>query len=521
MTIVVRETALPYRDYPPLGPSLLGYDPVLELPADHLARLVDQIVDQTVVVARRKPKPGCVPYDPRLCLKVLVYGYSLGMRSSRQLEEMCRDRLSFKLLTRGHTPSYHTLCNARNQQKDHLEAIWVGLFKVAEASGIKRCGRIVVDSSKLRANAGKDATVKQSEFAPVLAELERILGEAERVDAAEAECAPVETLLGKTVDTEQMRDILRRVRTQIRHSKREGEATDAPPLRTAASKRLTPGMRRRVKQAKSAIEAAQAEGRKHACVTDPDARMMMGGSEKKVEQSHSFEAAADNGLLVAGQSTQVGNDNGRLEELVDAARGQEPEGVTAVTADSGYYSGDAIARLAESGIDLCVPDPNTAGDMHRGRPIGTTASKGKEAISFIYDAKHNCYRCPQGNVLRYKQKQEHGGQQMSVFRAERDCTGCPLASVCLKMHYAKRRVLKVGRSQRLLDGLRQRFSEQEHKNRYHQRAHAIETVFAYLKQMLGYTRWLLRGAKGVAAEASLFKIAYQMRKVHIRWAETQ
>ncbi len=518
MKTAVRETALPYRDYPPLGPSLMGYDPVLELPADHLARLVDQIVDQTVVVAMRKPKRGCVPYNPCVCLKVLVYGYSLGIRSSRQLEEMCRDRLSFKLLTRGQVPNYHTLCNARNEQKDFLEQIWLGLFSVAEACGIKRCGRIVVDSTKLGANASPEATLHQGEFAPMLAELERILGEAAAVDAAEAECAPADTLLGKTVDTEQMRDILRRVRAQAKRSRRaEGEG-DAPVPPKAAPKRLTARMRSRVKQAKSAIEAAQAEGRKHLCVTDPDARMMFGTRDRKVKESHSFEVAADNGLLVAGNSSQAANDNSQLEGLVDASRRQEPEGVKAVTADSGYYSGDAIARLAESGIDLCVPDGNTAADMRKGRPIGTTISKGKVAISFKYDAEHNCYRCPQGNVLRYKQKQQHGGQLVSLFRASRDCTGCPLASVCLRMRNTKRRVLKVGRNQLLLDSLRQRFSELEHRKRYHLRGHAIETVFAYLKQMLGYTRWLLRGAQGVAAEASLFKIAYQMRKVHTGWA---
>ncbi len=393
----------------------MGYDPALELPADHLARLVDQVVDQTVSVAGRQPKRGNIPYDPRLCLKVLVYGYALGIRSSRQLEEMCRDRLSFKLLTRGHVPNYHTLCNARVGHKDLLEQVWVGLLSVAEASGIKRCGRIVVDSTKLRANASPEAVLKEREYESVLREFERILQDAAKIDSAEAECAPAETRTGKSVDTEQMRDILRRVRKQMSRSKQEGEKGDTPAPPVEKPKRLTARMRRRVQEAKSAIEDAQAAGRKNACITDPDARMMSGTRENKIQECHSFEAVTDNGVLVAAQSTQVGNDNGRLEELVDAARAQEPEGVKAVTADSGYYSGDMIARLAASGIDTCVPDSNTAADIRRGLRIGATAGELIGTVLFKYDAEHNCYHCPEGNVLRHMQERQVQGQMVSIY----------------------------------------------------------------------------------------------------------
>ena len=81
--------------------------------------------------------------------------------------------------------------------------------------------------------------------------------------------------------------------------------------------------------------------------------------------------------------------------------------------------------------------------------------------------------------------------------------------------------MSVAHNKLLLDSLRQRFCEQGHRERYHQRAAAIETVFAYLKRTLGFTGWLLRGTNAVAAEASLFKIAYQLKKVHVRQAAAQ
>lgn len=509
---------MPYRDHAPLGPSLIGYDPVLEIPSDHLARLVDAIVDETVTPAQRIPCRGNVPYDPRMCLKVLVYGYSLGVRSSRQLEEMCRDRLSFKLLTRGQVPSYHTLSSARTQLKPLMRQIWLGLFAVAEENGIKRCGRIVVDSTKIRANASPEAVVKQCEFDAIIEELETILKEAATADAAEAEGANIETRTGKPIGTEQIRDILRRVRKETNQSEQEGEAPNPQNANKGAVKRLTRRGLKRVEQAKATLVEAKANGMKHVCLTDPDARMMGEGRQKKLRECHSYDVATDNGLLVAAQSTQVSADNGKLEEVIEAARAQEPDGVKAVTADSGYYSGDAVAKVAETGIEVCVPDSKTAGWMRRGAKTAAVPEGNATSISFSYDPQANCYRCPQGNVLRRKQERQERGQWVTVYRTERECTGCPLASACLKRRNAKYRTMKVGHKKQLLDGLRQQFSDEQHRHRYHKRAPAVETVFAFLRQNLGFHRWLLREKDGVAAEASLFTIAYQMRKVHLKWA---
>jgi hypothetical protein len=89
-----------------------------------------------------------------------------------------------------------------------------------------------------------------------------------------------------------------------------------------------------------------------------------------------------------------------------------------------------------------------------------------------------------------------------------------LASACLTQDQAKRRTLNVGRDHEVLEAARQRFSDPEPVERYHHRAEAVETVFAFLRSALGFHRWFLRGSERVACEARLFKMAYQMRKVH-------
>jgi hypothetical protein len=412
--------------------------------------------------------------------------------------------------------------------------------------GLARVGKIVVDSTKLRADASPEAVVKRDEFAAVRAELERILAEAAQVDAQEAKAGdPGRTTLGKVVPHEQMRDILRRVRQQRRQARPEAAtgddapppagatgagtgalpledvplptagAEDAPP---AAPRAMSAKMLKRVAAGLKALQEAEADGRKHLCLTDPEARMMGGGRERRVQECYSFEVAVDGGLLVVGQVTQEPTDNARLEPLVEAAQAHAPGGVQAVTGDSGYYAGDAVARLLLAGIEVCVPDSNTAGDLHRGLPIGTTQARTRGTVPFVYAPAENVYRCAEGNTLAPTQQRQQYGQQVTVYRAQTSCRPCPRAGECLTQADAQYRTLKVGQHAELLEAARQRFGEPAHQERYRHRGEAVETVFGFLRGTLGYVRWLLRGKAKVEQEARLVKTAYQFRKVHAAWA---
>jgi transposase len=217
-----------YRRYEAPAPLLVGYDPYTELPKDHLARLVEMVVEESVVVKTKGPQVGQPEFDPRLCLKVLVYGYATGVRSSRQLEKQCRESLPYLFLTRGDTPSYRTLCSFRIGSKDLLEKVWIGLFGVAKELGLKRLGRIVVDSTKLRANTSSEMILDRDEYAAVKQEFLQILDEAEAKDKQEdAEGYAGETRTGKEVDNLQTRDILRKVRRELSKQSEPDRTTES------------------------------------------------------------------------------------------------------------------------------------------------------------------------------------------------------------------------------------------------------------------------------------------------------
>jgi len=263
-------------------------------------------------------------------------------------------------------------------------------------------------------------------------------------------------------------------------------------------------------------------GLRHLCLTDPEARMMPEGRSKRITPCHSWEIGVDReaALLVVGQTPQSSTDNERLEGLVKAAQANEPAGVRAVDADSGYYQGDTIGRLLTCGIDVCIPDCNTACDLHRGEPVGSKRDRGRGKVLLLYDAGSDCFRCPEGNELHRRQTgHRNHGQQTNDYRAIHSCQHCPLAGECLTQPTAKHRSVRVGEYHQLLEEARQRFNEAEQQERYHHRGEAVETVFGFVREVLGYRNWLLRGEQKVAREERLFRLAYQLRKVHGRWAE--
>jgi len=510
-----------YRPHDPATPLLFGYDPVRDLPPDHLARLIDEVVEQVVEVPHRFRGPGQPAFNPRLTVKVLIYGYCTGVRSSRRMEQHCQESLPYLFLTRGDGPSYRTLCTVRKEQSALIEQAWLGLFGVAAELGIEQVGCITVDTTKLRANASAEAVVKQEEYEALREELERILAQAEQVDVQEEDAGRrMQTQTGRTAKREQMRAILRRVRRKMAVAKRglgsEGERVEGAE---EEQPELSARMRERVAAAAAAVQSAMAQGREYLCLTDPDAVMMGEGCEKKIRECHSFELAVDNGsgMLMAGDTTQEGNDNGRLEGLVKEAGRHEPEGVQEADGDSGFYENGVIARLNAAGIETCVPDSHTACDLHRGLPIGTTRGRQGSAVELSYDEAADCFRCPQGEVLSFRQSRREGGQPVKVYVAQCDCRACPMAGECLRQERARHRTVKVGAYDDILAVVRKRFEEPAYQERYRHRGERVEGVFGFMRSVLAFQRWLLRGKEGVAAEGRLLKTAYQFRKLHTRW----
>jgi len=125
----------------------------------------------------RYSRVGHPAYPPRAMLKVLLYGYSLGMRSSRHLERACRMDRAFQFLAHGLQPDFRTLCRFRRRHADLLKGLFAQTVRMCQEAGLVSLGHVAVDGTKVRANRSGDALAKAKEA------LRDALAEAEEADA--------------------------------------------------------------------------------------------------------------------------------------------------------------------------------------------------------------------------------------------------------------------------------------------------------------------------------------------------
>lgn len=129
------------------------------LPEDHLARfvadLVDEVLDLGPVLADYTERRGYPPYDPRLMVRLLIYGYTTGIRSSRAIERKCVDDVAFRFLAADQAPDFRSIARFRRRHLDALAGLFTQSLRLAQKLGMVRMGQVALDGTKLEANASK------------------------------------------------------------------------------------------------------------------------------------------------------------------------------------------------------------------------------------------------------------------------------------------------------------------------------------------------------------------------------
>ena len=172
-----------------LSPSLHDW-----LPEKHLARfLVDvvEMLDLSGIFASYEAKDGRgqAAYLPEMMVRLLLYGYCVGVYSSRKIELRTYEDLAFRFLSADQHPDHDTIANFR---KRHLEAL-AGLFTQAlllcEKAGLVKLGHVAIDGSKIKANASKHKSMSYDRMGETEQRLKQeiadLLKQAEETDATE------------------------------------------------------------------------------------------------------------------------------------------------------------------------------------------------------------------------------------------------------------------------------------------------------------------------------------------------
>jgi transposase len=156
------------------------------LPEDHLVWFVLDTVDVLDVTefecCRRRGGVGAAGYDPRMLLGLLIYAYCHRVRSSRQIERLCRTDVAFRVLCAQDVPDHATIARFRAQCQDAFIGLFAQVLMIAGRAGLAHFGTVAIDGTRIPANASIDANRGRAWFTEQAA---AVIAEAEQIDALE------------------------------------------------------------------------------------------------------------------------------------------------------------------------------------------------------------------------------------------------------------------------------------------------------------------------------------------------
>lgn len=334
------------------------------LPAKHPVYAWDQLLEQLDLTAIRDtygPK-GQPPYDPRIMVKILVYGYARGVQSSRQLERACWEDVAFRVLSRNQHPDFWTLATFRRRHLTALGDLLQQSVQLATAVGLVRLKDVAIDGTKVKASASKhramsDAHLQERE-PELVAEIHGYLDHLEAQDQAEDAAAQAE----KTAQAEAA-----------------GKPAPPPPEGPAVPK-----------------PKAQTN------FTDPDSRIMR-NSDQAFIQGYTAQVAvdADSQIIVAATVTNQAADSPHLLPVLDQVRtntGRMPRGVLA---DAGYGSEHNLDGCAARQVPAAIPPEKLTHRVWRTAP----SPRGRIPQHLSRKDRMRRYLRTKGGHRRYRRRQ--------------------------------------------------------------------------------------------------------------------
>lgn len=356
-----------FRRYDQDQPMLLAPELRDWLAADHPARWVDDLVEHGLDLAPfyddYTEARGAPPYDPRLMLKLLIFGYSNGVTSSRALERRCRHDVAFMFLTAQAAPDFVAISRFRKRHLKAFTALFTQALSLCAQAGLVSLGNVALDGSKIRASASRHRAMSYERMVRAEGELagqvQALLADAERTDAAE------DAVHGERRGDELPAELARREGrlAAIRKAKTDLEAEHAAKTRAkaeqAAAKREA-GEAEQAAAGEQAAAAAVVPAKAQRSFTDPDARIMK-TSDGSFHYCYNAQTVVDEDNQVILSTTLVpsGADSPELPAALAGLTGAlQAAGIPGrpktLLADAGYFSEGNVEAVTEAGIDPLI-----------------------------------------------------------------------------------------------------------------------------------------------------------------------
>lgn len=324
------------------------------VPPGHLAHFVRDTVrealDLSAITGVYGAAQGQPPYHPGMLTALLLYGYSRGIYSSRQLARACEERVDVMAVTGLNRPDFRTISDFRKRHLAALSALFVQVLRLCQAAGLVKLGHVAVDGTKLRANAGKHKAMSYKHMASqepkLAAEVQAWLDRAAAADAAE-DAAHGEARGDETpdwmADKQHRLERIRAARAQL-----EAEAKAGPHAHDPDGPGPSSGMQERGRRKGAPGETPPDKAQRN--FTDGDSRIMPSGGGFIAGYNGQVAVDAANQVIVAQQLSTNPADYAALIPLVDQTRANLGRKPREVSADSGFATEANLAALAARNV---------------------------------------------------------------------------------------------------------------------------------------------------------------------------
>lgn len=408
---------------------------------------------------------GNSEYDPKAMVKLFVYGYSYGIKSSRKLERETHHNLSFIWLMGGLKPDHKTIAEFRRKNKGTLKKILKQCVRMCLKLDLIAGSMLFVDGAKIRANAARAKTHDQAYYEELLSETDR------RIEQLVDECEKIDEMEANHKSWVEMKD----------------ELTQKKQLK---------------ERVQEALKTLKETGREKINLTDPDCAIMH--SIQGSHASYNVQSVVDDkhGLIVHTEAVSETSDLNQLAQQIDQACDVLAKSCEVACADAGYADTEELEKIDAKGIKVVVPSQRQALHEEEG-PFSKS--------HFRYDPEQDCYWCPEGHRLSYVGTDKDSGKRHYLITSSKICQGC--------VHYGQCTKAKKGRkvTRLALEEVKERFEAQyeeaSSQEIYARRKARAEHPFGHIKRNLKTDGFLMRGQTGVNAETSLLGTCFNLARM--------
>ena len=434
------------------------------IPENHISRVLNdliEVVDISVIESTYSDN-GCPAYNPRLLLKILLYGYLINIRSSRKIDDMTQTDTAFMYLAAMQKPDFHTICRFRSTHLEAIKEIFSQVVTLCNKMGLIGSS-ISIDGTKVKANASP----RQSKSSDAIEkEIDKILRESIEIDEREDEIY--------------------------------GDSTPNKMPEELVNKKY------RLEKIKAAKKKMDEEKLKKVNITDPDAKIMK-HKDGSLKPSYNCQVAVDEKeqIIVAADLVDEENDLHQIEPMITNVKetlGYKP---TIVLADAGYFSYDNVQFLLDEEIDAYIPD-----NFYKMEKRGKTKKFRK--LLFTHDEKKDCYYCPAAFEIPFTRIQKRENEPDLRYYVCKFCSLCVLKKACTD---SKNRTITRDPREHLMEDMRAKLNTEEGTEQYQKRMYTIEPVFGQMKQDRGFREFLLRGKRKTKIEFLMMCTVHNIKKI--------